>query len=69
MAGSVGLSVIVLPFAVTLMVRCPVLPANPAIGCESSRSFASALSRSVSRVMRTSTLLPRMTRPVNGMRA
>src|SRR6516164_6299795 len=69
MAGSVGLSVIVLPFAVTVMVRCPVLPANPDSGCDNSRSLASALSMSVSRVMCTSTLFPRIARPVNGMRA
>src|SRR5690348_15827147 len=69
MAGSVGLSVMVLPFAVTVMVRCPVLPAKPVSGCDSSCNLVSAVPMSVSRVMCTSTLLPRMARPVNGMRA
>ena len=41
----------------------------PDSGCDSSRSLPSALSTSLSRVMRTSTPLPWMARPVKGMRA
>ena len=41
----------------------------PDNGCDSSRSFLERVPTSLSRVMRTSTLLPWMARPVKGMRA
>jgi hypothetical protein len=40
----------------------------PDSGCESSRSFSSASGTSLSRVMRTSTLLPWIARPVKRIR-
>src|SRR6476620_7059195 len=67
-AGSVGVSVIKPPLSEISTLRCPVDPMTLATGCESSRNLPTAFSTSPSRVIRTSTLLPLIARPVNWMR-
>src|SRR5579859_5115337 len=69
MPASDGASVMVPPFSVMSTLRCPEVPRMPDIGCDSVPSLSSAVLTSVGRVMWTSTPLPRMARPVNGMRA